>query len=171
MIRSMTQYKEWLENEGKKEGMEIKVCFIKNDYTAWAERNPAWVLKISHCVSTIKIPEDLFLSKKPKFTENERKAVGLHELGHSKTWKDFGFLGFIRQQRKNQKWFESEADAYVKRRGFGKYFASGLKKGRELKEKLRRKSWWWRIKIRWRKRTLSHRYPEFDKRIEKLVDC
>jgi hypothetical protein len=171
MKRGMTQYKEWLENEGKKEGMEIKVRFIKNDYSAWYEINPAWVIKLSRCIGTIKIPEDLFISESPKFTEKERKAIGLHELGHLKTLKRFGYRGVNRRQRKNKKWIESRADAYVKRREFGKYFASGLKKCRKLKEKLRRKSWWWRIKIRWRKRTLSHYYPDFDKRIKKLVDC
>jgi hypothetical protein len=170
-MRSYTaQYKEWLEKEGKKEGMEIKVRFIKNDYIAWAYPNLAWFIKISRCIGTIKIPEDLFISKTPKFTEKERRAIGLHELGHLKTWKIFGFRWVLCRQRKRQKWFESEADAYVKRRGFGESLASGLKKGRELRERWRRKSWW-RIKIWWRKRTLSYRYPDFDKRIKKLLDC
>jgi hypothetical protein len=150
--------------------MKIKVRFIKDDYTAWANINPAWVIKISRCIGTIEIPEDLFISRNPKFTEKERRAIGLHELGHLKTWKYFGFHGVLLRQIKNQKWFESEADAYVKRRGFGESLASGLKKGRKLRKILMRKSWW-RIKIWWRKRTLSHRYPDFDKRIEKLVDC
>jgi hypothetical protein len=69
MRRSTAQYKEWLEKEAEKEGMEIKVLFIKNEYTAWANPNPAWVIKISHRIGTIKIPEDLFTSKNPKFTE------------------------------------------------------------------------------------------------------
>ena len=117
MRRSTAQYKEWLEKEAEKEGMEIKVLFIKNDYTAWVNPNPAWVIKISHRIGTIKIPEDLFTSKNPKFTERERRAAGLHELGHLKTWKDFGFRGVLCHWRKNQKWVESEADAYVKKTG------------------------------------------------------
>jgi len=170
MRRYTIQYKEWLENEGEKEDMEIKVRFIKNDYNAWAEPSMARFIKISRCVGTIKIPEDLFLSKKPKFTEKERRAVGLHELGHLKMWKDLGFRGYLRQKGKvGRKGIELEADAYAKRRGFGKSLASGLKKGRELKEKLRRKSSKWRIKILWRKHASPH--PDIDKRIEKLVDC
>ena len=168
--RAQAKYKEWLEKEGEKEGMEIKVRFIKNDYSAWSYLNLAWVIKISRCIGTIEIPENMFISKTPKFTEKERRAIGLHELGHLRTWKYFGFLGVLRRQIKRQKWFESEADAYVKRRGLGESFASGLKKGRKLREKLSRKSWW-RIKIWWRKRTLSYRYPDFNKRIKKLVDC
>jgi len=171
MASRTARYKEWLENEGKKEGMEIKVRFIKDDYTAWANVNPAWVVKISRCIGTIEIPEDFFISKDPKFTEIERRAVGLHELGHLNMYKRFGYRGVLRRRRKNQKWFESEADAYAKRRGFGKSLASGFKKGRKLREKLRRKSWWWRIKIWWRKRALSQYYPDFDERIKKLVDC
>lgn len=164
------QYKEWLEKEGEKEDMEIKVRFIKNDYRATAEANPAWVIKISHCIGTINIPEDLFLSKKPKFTEEERRAVGIHELGHLKMLKDLGFWGYLRRRRTvGQKVIELETDAYVKRRGFGKSFASCLKKTKELRENLRRKSLKLRIKVWWRRHTLS--YPDINKRIEKLVDC
>jgi hypothetical protein len=164
------KYKEWLEKEGEKEGMEIKVRFIKNDYNAWADPNPAWFIKISRCIGTIKIPEDLFLSKKPKFTEKERRAIGIHELGHLKMWKDLGFVrGLRRKITVGQKMIESETDAYVKRHGFGKSFASGLKKFKELREKWGRKSSKWRIKIWWRKHGSTH--PDIDKRIEKLVDC
>lgn len=171
-MRSYTaQYKEWLEKESKKEGMEIKVRFIKNEYTAWAYSNPAWFIKISRCIGTIEIPEVLFISKNPKFTEKERSALGLHELGHLRVWKKFGFRGVHRRLRKNQKWMESEADAYVKRRGYGKPLASCIKKGRKLKKKLVKKSLKCRLKAWWRKHTLSHRYPDFDKRIQKLVDC
>jgi hypothetical protein len=167
--RKQAKYKEWLENEGGKEGIGLKVRFIKNDYSAWSHPNPAWIIKISRCIGTIEIPENMFISKAPKFTEKELGAIGLHELGHLRTWKYFGFLGVLRRM-KRQKWSESEADAYVKGRGFGGSFASGLKKSRELREKLSRKSWW-RIKIWWRKRTLGYRYPDFNTRIKKLIDC
>ena len=150
MINLTARYKKWLENEVKKEGMIIKVLFIKNDYTAWANPNLLWSFKISRSIGTIKIPEDFFISEKPKFTEKERRAIGLHELGHLKMVKIFGRWGVYRRQRKRKTWSESKADDYAKKRGFGKSLASGLKKGRELKEKWRGESWRWRRKIWWR---------------------
>jgi len=167
----MERFKEWLIKEAKEESMEVKVHFIKNDYTARAKSNPLWTLRISHRVGTIEIPKDFFTSEKPKFTDKERMAVGLHELGHLKTLKLFGLIGIFRKQRKKQTWFESKADAYAKKRGFGKYLVSWIKKSRKLKEKWQGESWWWRRKIWWRKINLSHLYPEFDKRIERLLDC
>lgn len=167
----MAQYKKWLVNESKREDMKIKVRFIKDDYTGHSNHHLTWFIKISSYIGTIKIPEVLFTSKNPKFTENERKAIGLHELGHLKMWKNFGFRGVLSHQKENQEWIESEADAYVKRRGLGKSLASYLRKTRKLKKKLSRESLKLRIKIWWRKHTWSHRYPDLNKRIEKLVDC
>lgn len=163
-------YKKWLEREGKKEGMEVKVRFIKNDYTAWYWGNSLRIFKISRRIGTIEIPKNFFTSEDPKFTEKELKAVGLHELGHLKTLKVFGVRGINRQQKKRPTWSEERADEYAKDRGFGKYLATSLEKSNVLKERLSMKIWW-HIKIWRRKRAHGHKYPKFEKRLRMLRDC
>jgi len=70
MNRHMTRYKEWLEKEGEKEGLKIKVIFVKDGYKAEARAG-----------GEMRISESLFC---PPFEEKERNAVGIHELAHLK---------------------------------------------------------------------------------------
>ena len=123
------KYKEWLEKEGEKEGMEIKVRFTKWDWRSFRKGN------------TIIISEEMF---SPFFTEEERRAVGLHELAHIKyrhpeRWRK-------EQQRIFQK-CQIEADAYAKRRGFREALGSVLGKLKQSKKRWMKKGWyrikWW----------------------------
>ena len=75
-----TSLKEWLEKRAKKEGLKIKVRFVKDDYTAKVRKD-----------GTMAIPECWF---DKIFTSEEKKAIGAHEIAHLK----------YRHDEKEEKW-------------------------------------------------------------------
>lgn len=79
-----TSFKEWLEKQAEKEGLEIKVRFVKDDYTAKVRKD-----------GTMAIPECWF---DKIFTSEERKAIGAHEIAHLK----------YRHYEREEKWLDKK---------------------------------------------------------------